>query len=50
VAELRSAVLYTKPRTVVTPHYSWSQTDLWISFPWSCDPPVVADPGQPLKD
>jgi hypoxanthine phosphoribosyltransferase len=40
VAELRSAVLYRKPRSVVTPDYSWRQTDRWITFPWSADPPV----------
>lgn len=42
VAELRSAVLYTKPRSVVHPDYYWGHTDQWISFPWSADPPVTA--------
>lgn len=42
VAELRSAVLYKKPRSVVDPDYSWGHTDRWISFPWSADPPVDA--------
>jgi hypoxanthine phosphoribosyltransferase len=37
---VRSAVLYTKPRTVVRPDYSWRETDLWITFPWSAEPPV----------
>lgn len=41
VAELRSAVLYTKPRSVVQPDYHWSRTDRWISFPWSAEPPVT---------
>jgi hypoxanthine phosphoribosyltransferase len=36
----RSAVLYTKPRTIVQPDYSWRRTDLWITFPWSSRPPV----------
>ncbi|UKJ65440.1 phosphoribosyltransferase [Cellulosimicrobium cellulans] len=39
-AEARSAVLYTKPRTIIQPDYSWKDTDLWITFPWSADPPV----------
>lgn len=41
VAELRSAVLYKKPRSVVEPDYFWEFTDRWISFPWSADPPVT---------
>lgn len=41
-AEVRSAVLYTKPRTIVRPDYSWRETDLWISFPWSATLPVAA--------
>ncbi|HEU5484935.1 MAG TPA: phosphoribosyltransferase, partial [Microlunatus sp.] len=40
-AEVRSAVLYTKPRTVIRPDYSWRETELWITFPWSAEPPVV---------
>lgn len=40
-AEVRSAVLYTKPRTVIRPDYSWRETDLWITFPWSAEPPVA---------
>lgn len=38
--EARSAVLYSKPRSIVTPDYSWKDTDLWITFPWSALPPV----------
>ena len=41
VAEVRSAVVYEKPRSVVAPDYSWKQTERWIDFPWSADPPVV---------
>ena len=41
VAEIRSAVLYTKPRSIVTPDYFWGHTDRWISFPWSAEPPVT---------
>ena len=40
-AEARSVVLYTKPRTIIVPDYSWRPTDKWISFPWSSLPPVV---------
>lgn len=39
-AEVRSAVLYAKPRTVVQPDYCWKVTDRWIVFPWSAKPPV----------
>jgi hypoxanthine phosphoribosyltransferase len=42
VAEARTAVLYCKPHSVVTPHYLWRETDLWIDFPWSVLPPVTA--------
>lgn len=41
-AEVRSAVLYTKPRTVVQPDFSWRTTDKWIVFPWSAKPPITA--------
>jgi hypoxanthine phosphoribosyltransferase len=41
VAELRTAVLYKKPWSVVDPDYFWAGTDGWIAFPWSSDPPVV---------
>jgi uncharacterized protein len=40
VAEARTAVLYRKPRSVVVPDYSWSETDRWVVFPWSAQPPV----------
>lgn len=40
--DIRSAVLYTKPRSVVRPDYSWRQTDRWITFPWSALPPVTS--------
>lgn len=41
VAEIRSAVLYQKPQSVVDCDYVWKHTDLWINFPWSTEPPVV---------
>jgi len=40
VAEVRTAVLYEKPHSVVTCDYSWRRTDRWIDFPWSAEPPV----------
>lgn len=40
-AEVRSAVLYAKPTTVVQPDYVWKRTDEWIVFPWSAEPPVT---------
>ncbi len=40
--EVRSAVLYTKPRTIIIPDFSWGETDLWITFPWSEQPPVTS--------
>ena len=34
------AALYTKPRTVHVPTYTWKDTDRWINFPWSVLPVV----------
>lgn len=42
VAEARTAVLYHKPRSIITPEYVWAHTERWINFPWSCQDPVVA--------
>lgn len=39
-AEARTAVLYAKPHSIVTPDYVWRRTDRWITFPWSALPPV----------
>src|SRR5919108_1779877 len=41
VAEVRCAVLYEKPRSVVKCEYVWRRTDRWVNFPWSSQPPVV---------
>lgn len=41
VKEVRTAVLYEKPRSVVKCDYAWKKTDLWINFPWSDKDPVV---------
>lgn len=42
--EVRSATLYTKPRTVHVPDFTWRETDKWIVFPWSALPPVSGGP------
>jgi hypoxanthine phosphoribosyltransferase len=43
VAEVRSAVLYQKPTSVISCEYVWRRTDRWIDFPWSSLPPVVEE-------
>jgi len=35
VGEVRVAVLYEKPRSIVTCEYVWRRTELWVDFPWS---------------
>jgi hypothetical protein len=40
-AEIRTACLYVKPRTVFMPDYVWRSTSSWIAFPWSALPPVT---------
>jgi hypoxanthine phosphoribosyltransferase len=41
VLEARSAVLYTKSRSIIEPTYTWRRTDAWITFPWSAEEPLV---------
>ena len=41
VGEVRAAVLYEKPRSIVSCEYVWRRTELWIDFPWSAEPPVT---------
>ncbi len=41
VAESRTAVIYEKPHSLVKCDYVWKQTDKWINFPWSTEPPLV---------
>ena len=41
VAEVRSSVLYEKPRSAVKCEYVWRRTDRWITFPWSAIDPVL---------
>jgi hypoxanthine phosphoribosyltransferase len=45
VGEVRTAVLYEKPHSVVKCDYVWRRTDLWINFPWSEQAPVVSKDG-----
>jgi hypoxanthine phosphoribosyltransferase len=37
---VKTATLYSKPRSVIEPDYFWRKTDRWIVFPWSAHPPV----------
>jgi len=41
VADVRSAVVYQKPGSLVQCDYVWKHTDRWINFPWSTLPPIV---------
>jgi uncharacterized protein len=41
VAELRTAVLYQKPHSIIDCDYVWRRTALWIDFPWSSQPPLA---------
>lgn len=41
VGELRCAVLYEKPRTVVSCDYVWKSVQNWIDFPWSTPSAIV---------
>jgi uncharacterized protein len=45
VAEVRTAVLYEKPQSVVKCDYVWRRTDRWIDFPWSAAGPVAGGGG-----
>jgi uncharacterized protein len=41
VSDVRCAVVYEKPQSLVKCEYVWKYTDLWINFPWSTEAPVV---------
>lgn len=41
VAEVRTAVIYEKPHSVIKCDYVWRRTDRWIEFPWSSEKPVA---------
>ncbi|TRY18749.1 phosphoribosyltransferase [Tessaracoccus rhinocerotis] len=36
-ADVRSAVLYSKPNTIFTADFVWKQTQDWVVFPWGAD-------------
>jgi hypoxanthine phosphoribosyltransferase len=38
---VKTATLYSKPRSVIEPNFFWRKTDRWIVFPWSAHPPVT---------
>ena len=40
-SEVRTAVLYEKPASVIHADYTWRHTDKWINFPWSTMPPIT---------
>jgi hypothetical protein len=40
VEDVRAAVLYEKPRSVVRSEYVWRRTERWIDFPWSSEPVI----------
>ena len=40
VREVRVAVLYEKPRSIVECEYVWRRTERWVVFPWSAEPPI----------
>jgi uncharacterized protein len=46
VAQVRCAVLYQKPHSVVDCEYVWRKTDRWIDFPWSTEAAVVVPPAR----
>ena len=46
VAEVRSAVVYEKPQSLIKCEYVWKHTDRWINFPWSVLPPVIERQGR----
>jgi uncharacterized protein len=41
VADVRCAVLFEKPRSLVKCEYVWRRTDRWVNFPWSSQAPVA---------
>ena len=43
VDDVRTAVLYEKPQSVVRSDFVWRRTDRWINFPWSTPAAVGAE-------
>lgn len=50
VGEVRTAVLYQKPVSVVECEYVWRHTDRWIDFPWSTKAALVQPHDSDRKD
>ncbi len=48
--EVRTVVLFAKPRSITEPDYVWKRTDKWITFPWSALPPVRRSAKASLPD
>lgn len=48
VRDVRIAVVYEKPASLVKCHYVWKHTDRWINFPWSTEDPIVSRRGRVL--
>ena len=46
VAQVRTAVLYEKSRSVVQCEYVWHRTDKWVVFPWSGQPSLLPEGSQ----
>jgi len=46
VADVRSAVLYEKSRSIIKCEYVYKRTDLWINFPWSTQAPLLPPAGE----
>ncbi len=46
VKEVRCAVIYEKSHSIVKSDYVWRRTDLWIDFPWSSKPQIMAQQTQ----
>src|SRR6266511_2683341 len=43
VDDVRTAVLYEKPQSVVRADFVWRRTEKWINFPWSTPAAVTAE-------
>jgi hypoxanthine phosphoribosyltransferase len=43
VGDVRTAVLYEKPQSVVRADFVWRRTEKWINFPWSTPAAVGAE-------
>jgi hypoxanthine phosphoribosyltransferase len=49
VTELRTAVVYEEPHSVVRYDCVWSRTDRWIDLPWSSQPPMRTRSSRPAR-